>query len=273
MYIFGYQCETLTTKPYAMKKILLFLLAAPTCWAQLPDLFSCDFNGDSMALFDLSAQTPLVLNGGAAGDYSVSYYQSLNEAEQQWLAITNTFAFTGYDGQIIYARRNELATGDFIIQVFDLETGTPPLSANVTVTGQMLSVIVYPSGEYEYSLDGINFQASPTFNNVSVGSHDITIRALNGCGELVASATVLGLEQMARDNFSLWPNPVADVLHLSNPEAIDAISVSDVSGKTVAVSGNNGKEATVNMAHLPNGIYLVRATVSGTQQIFKVVKQ
>lgn len=256
-----------------MKKILLFLLAAPSCWAQLPDLFSCDTNGDNMANFDLSVQTPLLLDGGAPGDYSVAYYQSLGDAEGQMFAITNLFAFTGYDGQMIFARRNELASGDFIIQLFDLETGTPPLAADVTIAGQTLSVNVYPSGEYEYSLDGVNYQQSPTFSNVPVGSHDITIRALNGCGELVTTVAVLGVEKMVRGSFSVWPNPVTDVLHISNTEAIDAITVSDVSGKSIAVLNNNGKDVTIDMAHLPKGVYLVKATASGKQQTFKIIKQ
>ncbi|KIX19932.1 hypothetical protein SY27_15505, partial [Flavobacterium sp. 316] len=46
-------------------------------------------------------------------------------------------------------------------------------------------------GDYDYSLDGINFQSSNTFNGLDNGEYTVHIRDKNGCGEVSGEVYLL----------------------------------------------------------------------------------
>ena len=48
-------------------------------------------------------------------------------------------------------------------------------------------IITIGNGDYEYSLDGINYQDSPYFNNLETGEYTVFVNDKNGCG--IASTT------------------------------------------------------------------------------------
>ncbi|MUU77776.1 T9SS type B sorting domain-containing protein [Winogradskyella endarachnes] len=45
-----------------------------------------------------------------------------------------------------------------------------------------ISVFVEGNGDYEYSIDGVNFQADNVFTDLYVGDYTVYVRDLNGCG-------------------------------------------------------------------------------------------
>src|SRR4029078_971599 len=61
-------------------------------------------------------------------------------------------------------------------------TCADPTAGSITVTAPL-------GAEYTYSIDGINFQSSPTFNNVGAGGYIITVIS-NVAGSCQASANV-----------------------------------------------------------------------------------
>ncbi|MEZ4802235.1 MAG: T9SS type B sorting domain-containing protein [Gelidibacter sp.] len=77
-----------------------------------------------------------------------------------------------------------------------VEVSSPP-TVEVELTTQAFSenhVIVAQAtgdGEYEYSLDGGPWQASGTFEGVSLGEHTVMARDINGCGLADGTMTVL----------------------------------------------------------------------------------
>lgn len=65
---------------------------------------------------------------------------------------------------------------------FEVVIGGSPEITEVTVNSdQSITVIVNPSGQYEYSLDGVFWQSSPTFQNIAVNDYTIYVRDLVGC--------------------------------------------------------------------------------------------
>lgn len=51
---------------------------------------------------------------------------------------------------------------------------------------QTITVVAFPSGSYYYQLDNGSFQEHAIFENVSAGSHTITVIDQNGCGEAIS---------------------------------------------------------------------------------------
>ncbi|TCO09749.1 T9SS type A sorting domain-containing protein [Natronoflexus pectinivorans] len=75
-------------------------------------------------------------------------------------------------------------------------------------------------------------------------------------------------------SFSIFPNPVKDVLSINSAEAIRLVEVYNAVGSLVLSSAKNATDVTLNMSNLPGGIYLVKLTYTdGTIAVQKVVKQ
>ncbi|WP_333666700.1 T9SS type B sorting domain-containing protein, partial [Flavobacterium sp.] len=76
-----------------------------------------------------------------------------------------------------------------VIQSGPAQVGNPPYTvSNPFEDNQTITVNILGFGVYEYSLDEGSYQTSNVFENVSLGSHTITIRDVKGntsCGEIV----------------------------------------------------------------------------------------
>lgn len=64
---------------------------------------------------------------------------------------------------------------------FEVTLGGAPEITNVEINGSTITVQVSPDGNYEYSIDGVFWQSSPTFYNLAAENYDIYVRDLVGC--------------------------------------------------------------------------------------------
>lgn len=56
-----------------------------------------------------------------------------------------------------------------------------PVVTDVIINGTSITVEVSPSGQYEYSLNGVFWQSSNTFHNVEIADYEIYVRDFTGC--------------------------------------------------------------------------------------------
>lgn len=66
-----------------------------------------------------------------------------------------------------------------------------PIITNVVINHRQVTIITAFSGDYEYSLDGINYQNSNVFENTIGGVKKASIREKNNCGEATFDFTVI----------------------------------------------------------------------------------
>jgi gliding motility-associated-like protein len=89
----------------------------------------------------------------------------------------NTYAITVTDAKGCEARKN------FMV----LDSSAPSITAvqieQFQATGSSVQVTVTGSGQYEYSLNGTDFQSSAAFTNVSPNAYVLTVRDTHGCGK------------------------------------------------------------------------------------------
>lgn len=57
-----------------------------------------------------------------------------------------------------------------------------PVIDTITSSGDTITVITANIGEFEYSVDGINYQSSNVFTNLEGGLYEVMVREINGCG-------------------------------------------------------------------------------------------
>lgn len=82
------------------------------------DLRICDEDG--FADFDLTLNTPVVLNGLNPADYTVSYHISADDAEADTAALPSPFTNTVEDSQAIYVRIENIANGCHTVKLFNI---------------------------------------------------------------------------------------------------------------------------------------------------------
>ena len=58
-----------------------------------------------------------------------------------------------------------------------------PEITNVTVLGNTATIVTVENGNYEFSINGSDFQLSNVFNNLVGGNYVATVRETNGCDE------------------------------------------------------------------------------------------
>ncbi|BDW92381.1 hypothetical protein MACH07_12130 [Flagellimonas marinaquae] len=119
--------------------------------------------------------------------------------------------------------------------------------------------VIGGAAPYEYSIDGVNFVASPTFNNLTDGTYTITVRDDSGCTFVTDPVTIDPLDPPTDIGFTatdpLCPTFVSDVT-LSVTGGTPNLIYEIISPAVSAV--NNGNNAT--FAGLSPGTYMFRVT-------------
>jgi len=82
----------------------------------------------------------------------------------------------------------------------------------------------------------------------------------------------LGVDDFSADVFSVYPNPVRDVLNISSKAAVDSITVYDILGKVVLQAQPNAISPSIDMGALASGAYLVNVTIGNASKTIKVIK-
>ncbi len=84
--------------------------------------------------------------------------------------------------------------------------------------------------------------------------------------------TNLSINDISNNLFSVYPNPVENVLNFKSVSQIDTITIYNVLGKVVAKENPQTISPSIDMSKLSNGIYLVEATSGNTSKTVKIIK-
>jgi hypothetical protein len=82
--------------------------------------------------------------------------------------------------------------------------------------------------------------------------------------------STLATSEVKKIEFSIYPNPVTDILTIKTQEKILNVSVYDASGKLVNTQLNNGQ---INVSMLPNGVYILKAATDKAVYQQKLIKK
>ena len=107
----------------------------------------------------------------------------------------------------------------------------------------------------------INFSVEDDSGNVSTCAFELTVDDF------------MGTDDMNANNIKFYPNPVNDILHITNDKEISNVSIYDSSGRRVLNVKSNSKHTQINLSHLSTGAYIVKAEVNGEIKTFKIVKK
>ena len=153
------------------------------------------------------------------------------------------------------------ATGCTKTKTFTVVNSEVATITNIEVTdfsNQLMATIsVTGNGNYEYSLDGINFQSSPLFNLLEDGEYTIYVNDINDCGVVFESFYALSYPKFFTPNGDSY-NDTWYIKNLSEKGLENStISIFDRFGKLLKeiYPNRNGWNGTIDGKKLPESDY------------------
>lgn len=182
------------------------------------DLTDCDDDYDAILEFDLSTQNASILGGQNPTDFSVTYYNSLPNAESGSNVVPNLYV--AFDGEIIYARVQNNVTGCYATTQFPIVIYSKPI---VDIPDQVICLENFPlvvsantnnpTDTYLWSTN----ETTPEIDISVIGTYSVIVTSENGC--------------VTTQVFNVTESEQASI------EIVETVDFSDPNNITVTISG------------------------------------
>lgn len=143
--------------------------------------------------------------------------------------------------------------------------GATQLGTDITITGTT------------YTLQTRTFTATTAgtyyfiFNNAT----PIVTTATSLRLDSVNMTSVLGTNDFLSSNFSVFPNPVKNVINFSNDAnaVVSLVEMTDLNGRVIKSQKVNATEGQISVSDLATGMYMMKITTDQGVAVKKIVKQ
>ncbi|MDC8000688.1 T9SS type A sorting domain-containing protein [Aequorivita todarodis] len=167
--------------------------------------------------------------------------------------VTGLIDCTSYDQVFIYPEDEWFK----VTCIYDIDNQTWDMLINDNP-----AVTAYPFAfgtQVFIELAGLDFYSASSNNTMYVD--DVTC----------AQGTI-GVEDFSASSFSVYPNPVKDMLNIKSAASVDKVTVYDILGKVVLQETPGKISPAINMSNLASGSYLVKVTIGNSSKTVKVLK-
>ena len=145
----------------------------------------------------------------------------------------------------------------------DISSGMSLATCEIIIDGNVVLPAGTPftsaAGTVPTSLGGINYYSNGALNAVYLD-------------DIVFSDTNVGTQDFATKGFSVYPNPVNNVMNLQANENISKVAIYNVLGQEVYSAKINAMTSSVDMSSMASGAYFVKVNINGTEGTVKVIK-
>ncbi|WP_179336603.1 T9SS type B sorting domain-containing protein [Winogradskyella ludwigii] len=209
---------------------------------QPPNLTACDDNYDSYFDFNLNEQNSFVLGFQNPTDYSVTYFNTISDAEEGANTI-NSDSYNGFNNEIITARIENNTTGCYQLVNFSLIVNRKPFVAipDQVVCTDNLPLVV--SAETYFTTDTYLWSTNETASSIEIteiGEYSVTVTSEFGC--------------VSMSTFNVTESESAYI------ELTETVDFSDPNNITITVSGSG------------NYLYILNDGVPQQSNIFENVR-
>ncbi|QOW10484.1 T9SS type A sorting domain-containing protein [Kaistella flava (ex Peng et al. 2021)] len=129
-------------------------------------------------------------------------------------------------------------------------------------------------GNYPYETATVNFTVPAD------GVYYLSFRAFSDPNEFYLEVdnvkvfeTNLATMNVNKSSLKFFPNPVQDILIITDSKEISSISIFDISGKQVISESAKSGKLELNVSQLKPGMYIVKANSDGVVKTFKFIKK
>lgn len=184
-------------------------------------------------------------------------------------AVIDYFKLTSGNGNFGDNNATNFTDGSFTLTVDDLTGGHIHLPTSNSWTGSGDIVVDFGAADtYKYIV--------VVFGQVWGGDGSTDHTAKWGLDDVIlptqSNPQVLSTENVAKQAFSVFPNPTAEFLNIKNLNGAYSYRISDVTGKLL-LSDNNRTFSQINVNSLNKGLYLLEIIdENNTKSVSKFVK-
>lgn len=108
---------------------------------------------------------------------------------------------------------------------------------------------------------------------IGVWTYSYSGGGTDGAFQLSAYDASLASNTFSNSNFTFYPNPVKDVLNISNATTISKVQVVNILGQEMISKSMNDTQGQVDMSQLATGTYLVKLTSDNQVKTIKIIKE
>ncbi|MFY0483106.1 T9SS type A sorting domain-containing protein [Flavobacterium sp. PLA-1-15] len=217
-----------------------------------------------------------IVNGDISGGAGISVISWQPYAGTKGIEIYNAGSSSTDDIILVSPILSNLSSATHLLKFYaaqlvtagSLEIGTIDLEGNFNFYEEVLLTTSYE----EYTVDfasytgtdnriGIRLNSEETYQSIGMDniSWEINPELSNGNFETAA--------------FSLYPNPVKDVINLSYKQNITNVSIFNLLGQKVYESNLDSTSAQINMSGFSSGSYIVKITSDDQTKAIKIIKE
>lgn len=183
----------------------------------------------------------------------------------------------------LYSRGLNLKAGKNLVLKFDYQgvnqAFTEKMEVRIgtaaTVAGQTQQLFINQNiYNYPYKTETVNFTVPAD------GIYYISFRAFSDKDEFYLSLdnvkvydSALGTDNVKTSALKFYPNPVKDILTITDAKEITSVDIFDLSGKKVFSDSSKSSKLELNLAQLKPGVYIVKANADGATKTFKFIKK
>lgn len=186
-----------------------------------------------------------------------------------WSTLVNTQKITVTTGNIYTVKVTDTISGCSATKTFNVKEVPVPIITNVITNDKEVTIVTSVPGNYEYSLDGINFQSSNIFENVTGGQKTAYVRNKDYCTDQKDELdfTLIVIPKF----FSPNGDNYNDYFYLEGFQSLGTTSVSvfDRYGKLITYlnKANPTWDGTLNKYPLPADDYWYKITLENGKEI------
>ncbi|MBL7885740.1 MAG: T9SS type A sorting domain-containing protein [Flavobacterium sp.] len=85
--------------------------------------------------------------------------------------------------------------------------------------------------------------------------------------------TVLGLNELNKSVYTIYPNPAQDYLTITANSTIEKVKIYNYLGQEMCSKEFNNDVATMDVSALNSGVYIIKTTINGTEASSKFIKR
>lgn len=212
----------------------------------------------------------LVQNGAvSAVTFSKSTAVSTSRLFSRGISLT-----AGQVSTITYYVRNYLATGstgtaNYQLTVGNAQTAAAQTTVLATETGLANTAFALKTYTFTPTTSGIYYFGFLHNSAANAGTHALIL-------DNFTVSQVLSTSDFLASKFSVYPNPVKDVISISNTDnvLVNGITISDLNGRMVKqIKYNNISDIQINVSDLSSGIYMMNISSDKGTATKKIVKE
>ncbi|ALR31301.1 hypothetical protein ATE47_12555 [Chryseobacterium sp. IHB B 17019] len=87
------------------------------------------------------------------------------------------------------------------------------------------------------------------------------------------TATILAVQDIAKNKISYYPNPVLDYIYINNDNKIKSVEVYNMAGQMIVNESINAEKGSVDMRKVSPGIYILKVNSEKDTQSLKIIKR